>query len=98
MPTSEARARICGGLVVLAALKPFFPDHVGLWWNPPALFALGFVREPEPRFEILGWWIIPLGLLAGCLLWLGTSRLLRGSLRRYRGFSPPLASSSRPPA
>lgn len=82
---------LAAALVLVAVLKPFFPHHIGLWKNPPDLFALGFVSgPPDPQFEILGLWIIPLGLVVGCLLWLGMTQLLRGLLRRYRAFAPPL--------
>lgn len=83
-------------LVVVAVLKPFYPHHVGFWNRPPDLFAVGFVSgPPDPQYEVLGWWIIPLGLIVGCLLWLGMTRLLGGVLRRHRGFSSPLRAPGR---
>lgn len=86
-------AALC--LMAAAVLKPLFPRHVGLWWNPPETVVLGVAAgPPDPQLELLGWWIVPLGLLAGCLLWIGMTRLLRSLLRRYRGFASPLESST----
>jgi uncharacterized membrane protein len=82
---------VAAALVLVAVLKPFFPLNVGLWWSPPGLMALGFVSgSPDPQSEVLGWWILLLGLLGGGLLWLGTTRLLGALLRRYRSFASPL--------
>ncbi|MCP4205399.1 MAG: hypothetical protein GY769_26100, partial [bacterium] len=68
---------LAAALVLVAVLKPFFPLHIGLWRDPPDLLALGFVSgPPDAQFELLGWWIIPVGLVTGCLLWLGMTRLL----------------------
>lgn len=56
-------------LFLMALAKPFMPDRVGV-----------FVGMPATR-EILGWWIIPVGLVFGPLLMIGTTRLLRWTLR-----------------
>jgi uncharacterized membrane protein len=80
-------------LIAVAVLKPFFARHVGFWWNPPEYFVFGFVSEPASLgLDILGWWIVPIALLAGGLLWLGITRVLRALLRRYRGFASPLGA------
>jgi uncharacterized membrane protein len=52
-----------------ALAKPFMPDRVGIFVGNPA------------THEIFGWWIIPFGLVAGPLLLIGTTRLLRWTLR-----------------
>ncbi len=83
-------------LVVVAVLKPFYPHHVGLWSRPPDLLAFGFVSgPPAAQYEVLGWWIIPIGLVVGCLLWLGMTRFLGSLLRRYRAFASPLQAPDR---
>jgi hypothetical protein len=59
----------------LAALrKPLAPDRVGLWRLAPDSFSLtlGFGGRPSGE-ELLGWWIVPIGLLAGAgVLWITT--------------------------
>ena len=78
-------------LVGMALLKPFFPHHVGFWWSPPEMVILGVAGgPPDPRLELLGWWIVPLGVVAGCLLWVGMTRWLGALLRRFRAFVSPL--------
>ena len=67
------------GLLITALLKPFSPDRVGLWIYG-GNFELG-MRTTAAAGEILGWWIIPLGLLLGALFLVLTTRLLRWALR-----------------
>jgi hypothetical protein len=70
-----------------ALAKPFAPARVGLWkLDDPAddlSFALGAVNQPGAR-ELLGWWIIPLGLAAGVGLFFLTTRFGRWGLRQLR--------------
>ena len=82
-------------LLVTAAVKPFLPNHAGLWRTPDPRFgyhwALG-VEFPAPGGqEMLGWWIIPIGavggLLAGYLTWrfgIFAVRQMRRSAQRQR--------------
>lgn len=74
-------------LVACAVLKPFFPGYIGLWISRRAV-NLGFeVPTPHAR-ELLGWWIIPYGLVVGAAFLLGTTAFLRWMLR----FAPRAAS------
>jgi hypothetical protein len=73
----------CFGLAALR--KPMAPDRVGLWRLGPDSFSLtlGFAGRP-PGEELLGWWIVPIGLLTGAgVLWLATA-FGRWSARRLR--------------
>jgi hypothetical protein len=73
----------------LAALrKPFAPDRAGLWRLTDGSFSLrlGF-GGLEPGQELLGWWIVPLGLLLGAgMVWLAL-QLARLCIR-YRRRAP----------
>jgi hypothetical protein len=82
-------------LLVMAAVKPFLPDHAGLWWTPDAKFghtlSLGVVFPAPGGQELLGWWIIPVGILGGLLIgWLTwrfgifSVRYMRRSAQRGR--------------
>jgi hypothetical protein len=69
-----------------AVRKPTAPDRVGLWRLGPDTISLtlGFGARPGGE-ELLGWWIVPIGLLAGAgLVWLTTAfgRLCVRRLRR----------------
>jgi hypothetical protein len=72
--------------LALAALrKPMAPDRVGLWQLGADTYSLrlGFGEPPAGR-ELLGWWIVPIGLLAGAgCLWL-TTWFGRWAIRRLR--------------
>jgi DNA-binding transcriptional ArsR family regulator len=73
---------------LIAALhKPIAPDRVGLWRVEDSIsLRLGFgFGNPAPGDELLGFWIVPIGLLAGAMgLWLTTwfARRCIRSLRR----------------
>lgn len=66
--------------LLVAWLKPFHPESAGLWTlgNPGVDLELslrmGFGTPPSGGRELLGWWIIPLGLVMGCGLVVGTTR------------------------
>jgi hypothetical protein len=73
-----------------AVLKPFHPQTAGLWRIPdPAgdlqvSLRLGFGSRPIGGRELLGWWIVPIGLVAGCLMVIMTSSLCSWCVRQYR--------------
>jgi hypothetical protein len=74
------------GFLVCAVAKPFNPTHVGLWWNTQShtLVAFGLIwPEPFDR-EVLGWWIIPVGLILCGLTFFLTTRFARWNIRRIR--------------
>jgi hypothetical protein len=55
------------------------PDRVGLWVHgrgDALSISLGVTDRPGPlNTELLGWWIIPIGLVVGAVLVLLTWRL-----------------------
>lgn len=59
--------------LVVAVVKPFNPDRVGLWRESPGGFSLGVLDHPAPGHDLLGWWIIPVGFAVavglGWLTW-----------------------------
>jgi hypothetical protein len=79
-----------GTLILCALLKPFHPQSAGLWVFPNKAgelmysLRLGFGNPPADAREILGWWIIPIGLLLGCALVLLTSRFALWFARYFR--------------
>lgn len=78
-------------LVLSALLKPIHPQTAGLWRIPTGAgeFALslrlGFGSAPAGARDVLGWWIIPIGLVVGSALVLLTTRWGLGCARRLRG-------------
>jgi Protein of unknown function (DUF1700) len=62
---------LAGSFALCALLKPFHPHSAGLWLLPDPADAysfslrLGFSTPPTGGREILGWWIVPLGLVIG---------------------------------
>jgi uncharacterized membrane protein len=78
--------------IACALLKPFFPTHIGLWIHPHGieLATPNAARDLGP--ELLGWWIIPIGLLAGALFVIGTTVFLRWMLRFAPSASRRIAS------
>ncbi|MGA2672867.1 MAG: DUF1700 domain-containing protein [Terracidiphilus sp.] len=71
------------GFVVIALAKTIVPAHAGAWVQDGRLVSMGaFIYGVSPQaHEVLGMWIIPLGLIAGSLTLLLTTFLIRTSLR-----------------
>jgi len=67
-------------LMLSALLKFIWPDKVGAWSGGGAHFVIGTTSIPGAR-DVLGWWLVPIGLVVGALIVLGTTRLLRWTLR-----------------
>ena len=69
-------------LMLSALAKIISPDHVGAWVHG-ATFSIGVSSDPAAR-DVLGWWLVPVGLAVGALVVFGTTRLLRWTLRFAR--------------
>jgi len=72
-------------LLLLAALKPFMPDRIGLWRlaDPTGDLSLSLGRAPiVPGEDILGLWLIPAGILLGAGILILTLRYARARIRR----------------
>jgi uncharacterized membrane protein len=79
-----------GALALAGLLKIFSPSHVGAWVGPHTLFDIGVNNDPTAR-DVLGWWLVPLGLVGGAALILATTRVLRWTLRFVRIARPTAA-------
>ena len=76
-----------GGLVVGAIIKPFAPNHVGVFsattktvWQTAGQVANGVQTTGSPH-EILGWWAIPIFLAGGAFILVFTTLAIRAFLR-----------------
>jgi hypothetical protein len=72
-----------------ALFKPFIPERIGLWVRqvPPDdwSYQLGRVSAPPTDArELLGWYMIPLGLVIGGVAFAATTRFLLAKVRSYR--------------
>ena len=76
--------------IVVALLKPLHPAEAGLWrldgkaGDLELSVRMGFGTAPANGHELLGWWIIPLGLVIGCGLVVLTTRFALWCVRMYR--------------
>jgi hypothetical protein len=72
--------------LVCAIAKPFYPDHVGFWWDTQSHMptGLGFIWPAPSDRELLGWWIIPLCLVISPVLFVVTTRFARWNIRQIR--------------
>jgi hypothetical protein len=79
-----------GAFMWCAVLKLVHPHTAGLWVIPSGdggfavSLRLGFGSAPVDGRDVLGWWIVPLGLIAGCALVMLTTRFALWSARQYR--------------
>jgi uncharacterized membrane protein len=72
--------------VLVALIKTVAPTHAGAWVQDGRLIEFGaFVHGlPASAHEVLGIWIVPIGLTVGSLTLLLTTFLIRNSLRVSR--------------
>jgi len=76
--------------VLVACLKPLHPADAGLWalrdstGDLELSVRMGFGTPPTNGHELLGWWIVPLGLVIGCGLVVFTTRFALWCVRMYR--------------
>jgi uncharacterized membrane protein len=76
--------------ILVALLKPFHPHTAGLWTFPSGggdfelSFRLGFGSVPAGGKDLLGWWITPIGMVAGCGLVMLTTHIALWFVRQYR--------------
>lgn len=74
------------GLIIVAALKPIFPQNVGLILRDGVPTAFGAVSSVGPGMEVVGGYgLIPLSLFAGVGALLLTHRLARAFVAWWRG-------------
>jgi hypothetical protein len=79
-----------GAFILCAVLKPFQPATAGLWVLPDGAdditysLRLGFSSVPVGGREVLGWWIVPLGLVVGGALVISTTLFALWCARQYR--------------
>ncbi|MCI0351161.1 MAG: DUF1700 domain-containing protein [Acidobacteriales bacterium] len=78
------------GVFAYAALaKPFAPRRIGLWRLPEPddlSLSLGMVDHPGAQ-ELLGWWIIPVGICLAAVFFFLTQRFVMWAIRRLRASS-----------
>ncbi len=73
------------GFIIVAALKPIFPQNVGLILRDGVPMAFGAVSTIGPGMEVVGGYgLVPLSLFAGALTLLITHRLARAFVAWWR--------------
>lgn len=80
-----------------ALAKPFAPHRIGLWRLPEPndlSLSLGGVDNPGAR-ELLGWWLIPVGIALASGFFFLTQRFVMWALRRFRASSAEIVSMHR---
>ncbi|HKC11398.1 MAG TPA: hypothetical protein VKI41_05005 [Vicinamibacteria bacterium] len=78
---------VAASFFIAALVKPFAPDRVGLWRlsNDEFSLRLGLTATVPPRGqELLGWAIVPLGLIVGSGTFLLAVWFGRWAIRRFR--------------
>jgi hypothetical protein len=78
-------------LVIAAFAKLFNPHRAGLWMvrlgdhgMGVSLMVLGQTNPPPGATDLLGWWYVPIGIVAGVGLLLFTVRFGAWSIRQFR--------------
>jgi len=69
----------------IAVLKPLFPENVGLVVVDGIPTAFGAVFPLPAGGEIVGgYWIIPISILMGLLILVGTHKVARKAIMRFK--------------
>ena len=71
------------GLILGGLGKIIAPHAVGAWVGPHTVFDIGVNNDPTAR-DVLGWWLVPVGLAGGAAIVIATTRVLRWTLRFAR--------------
>jgi hypothetical protein len=81
-----------GGFLLLALLKPIFPQRTGLWIGPGDFeftIRMGALPVSTPALhEVLGWWFMPVCAVLGSLALIATTKLLQFLMKRFRWRTP----------
>ena len=75
-----------------AVEKVLAPARTGLWYTPGAAWPLMLVSDgtaPSGSRELLGWWLVPVAVVAGWALKYAIDHVARWWLRHYRGTMDP---------
>jgi len=81
-----------GTLWAGALEKLFAPSRGGLWYIPGDFWSITLVvggNPPDGARELLGWWVVPLALLAGWGVKYVSDRMAQWWIRRYRRSNAP---------
>jgi hypothetical protein len=79
-----------GAFMWCAVLKLIHPQSAGLWVARDStgdfqfFLRMGFGTPPVGARDVLGWWVMPIGLLAGCGLVILTTRFALWCAQQYR--------------
>lgn len=68
---------------LVAILKLFFPENIGLYVTPAGIPILGYVDVDEFR-EVMGNWLTPVGLVSAIVLQFLLTHLVRRWINHYR--------------
>lgn len=66
-------------LILSGLCKIFAPSQIGAWVGPHS-FDIGVHSDAAAR-DVLGWWLVPVGVAGGAALVVATTRALRWTLR-----------------
>jgi hypothetical protein len=76
---------IGAGFVIVAALKPIFPNNTGLWVRDGIPISFGTMSPaPADAVPVGGYWIVPISLVIGLLVLVVTHRGARALVHRWR--------------
>jgi uncharacterized membrane protein len=79
---------VSGAFVALAVLKPIFPNNVGVSYKHGWPIGFGAQFPVEPGLVVVGYWMIPVSLLCGLGIFVGTHRGARKFLAWWREAAP----------
>ena len=67
---------------LMSFAKFFIPEKVGLFFWPDGGWGFGIIEVTDGASEILGYWIVPLGLLIAFVLYFILTQILKSTLKK----------------
>jgi uncharacterized membrane protein len=73
------------GFILIAVLKPIFPNNTGLWIRDGGPVSFGTLSPAPTDAQLVGgYWVIPISLAIGLVILVATHRAARALVRRWR--------------
>jgi uncharacterized membrane protein len=77
--------------LIIAVLKPIFPDNVGIFMSQGILEGIGARFPAPPEAPLGGYWVVPIALALGFAILVAVHRGARAFLGRWRRHRPSLS-------
>lgn len=69
-------------MAIMSFVKFIIPDNAGLFYWPDGSWAFGIIADSTNAQEVLGYWIVPLGILIAFIFYYILTRILKSVIKK----------------